>query len=106
MTPHPQRGRHALRSLCVRSKVAPYALDRPIRAPGVRMKRSADRPEHLFIVRLWSEVEASKPPLWRGSVQHIGSGQHFFFSNVRDLWSFVDAELQRPKGDESVPRGG
>ena len=62
------------------------------------MKRGEDRAEHLFIVRLWSEAESPPTPSWRGSVQHVGSGRRFFFTNLRDLYGFVDAELLRPAG--------
>ncbi len=54
------------------------------------------RPQHLFIVRMWSEAPASGPAQWRGSVEHVPSGQKFYFTSVRDLNDFIALQLSSP----------
>ncbi len=49
--------------------------------------------DHLFIVRLWRE--AAEPPAWpwRGSVEHVPSGQRLHFSTLADLTDFMTWRL-------------
>ena len=51
------------------------------------------RPQHLFIVRMWSESDSPDSIHWRGSVEHIASGQKFYFTSVRDLDDFITLQL-------------
>ncbi len=45
--------------------------------------------QHLFVVRMWSETaEENQIPL-RGSVEHIPSGQKFYFTSLNDLSDFI-----------------
>jgi hypothetical protein len=45
--------------------------------------------QHLFVVRLWSETaEKNQIPL-RGSVEHVPSGQKFYFTSLNDLSDFI-----------------
>ncbi len=45
--------------------------------------------QHLFVVRLWSETtEKPQIPL-RGSVEHVPSGQKFYFTSLHDLSDFI-----------------
>lgn len=44
---------------------------------------------HLFIVRVWSETQQPKPETWRGSVEHVPSGQRLYFSSFIDLADFI-----------------
>lgn len=59
------------------------------------MSDSPFRPQHLFIVRLWSE--ASQPTIseWRGSVEHIQSGRKFYFTSLGDLNDFISFRLRQ-----------
>jgi hypothetical protein len=57
------------------------------------------RTEDLFIVRIWQEpgsVEAAGEEGWRGSVQHVLSGQRIHFRRLVDLDDFIRGRLHRP----------
>ena len=58
------------------------------------------RPQHLFIVRMWSEADSPDLTRWRGSVEHVASGQKFYFTSVRDMNDFIalhlNASIQAP----------
>jgi hypothetical protein len=58
------------------------------------MELRPDRPQHLFIVRLWSE---NKPPgPWRGSVEHVPTGQKLYFTSLGDMNDFITLRLALP----------
>ncbi|RME81752.1 MAG: hypothetical protein D6775_12815 [Caldilineae bacterium] len=46
---------------------------------------------HSFILRIWQEhAESSEEaPLWRGWIQHIGSGESTYLGGFQDLIAFV-----------------
>ncbi len=57
------------------------------------------RTEHLFIVRIWQEpgtVETGAEEDWRGSVQHVRSGQRIHFRRLADLDDFIRGRLRHP----------
>ena len=54
------------------------------------------RPQHLFIVRMWSEADSPDATHWRGSVEHVPSGQKFYFTSARDLNDFIALQLNSP----------
>lgn len=44
------------------------------------------RLQHLFVVRIWQEPSSSAPPgQWRGSAEHVPTGQRFYFANIEEL---------------------
>lgn len=48
------------------------------------------RTQHLFIVRMWQEVDAVTATWqWRGSVKHVLTEQHHYFTRLPDLLSFI-----------------
>lgn len=54
------------------------------------------RTEHLFIVRIWQEpgtVETGAEEDWRGSVQHVRSGQRIIFRRLADLDDFIHTQV-------------
>lgn len=61
-----------------------------------RLHGTAARPEHLFVVRMWQEPGASASALWRGSVQHVPSGERAYFMQLADLNEFIRGQLARP----------
>jgi len=50
----------------------------------------------LFIVRIWKESEQAKTQRWRGSAEHVPSGQRFYFSSLADLNDFISLRLNLP----------
>lgn len=78
-------------------------------------RRAAHRSEHLFVVRMWQEpasAEMSEAPAnsaqdrsdWRGTVQHILSGERVYFVQLPDLNAFIRSQLARPAPDaEAAP---
>lgn len=54
--------------------------------------------DQLFIVRLWPEP-GKRGSDWRGSVEHVGSGQRMYFGRLGDMADFISlrlASVQRP----------
>ncbi len=60
------------------------------------MSINPERPEHLFIVRVWQERAQVRPGTWRGSVEHIPSGQRLYFVSLIDLNDFIRLRLAFP----------
>ena len=52
--------------------------------------------DHLFIVRLWREAGGEAAWPWRGSVEHVPSGQRLHFSTLADLTDFMTWRLDSP----------
>jgi hypothetical protein len=53
-----------------------------------------DRSQHLFIVRVWCEPSDQEPPgQWRGSVEHVPSGQRIYFASMSDLTRFITSQM-------------
>ena len=57
------------------------------------MSDGTERPNHLFIVRLWREPGLGGDGPWRGSVQHVASGRRRYYSTMVDLTEFISARL-------------
>lgn len=74
----------------------------------------ADQPaprSHLFMLRLWLEDMGSGQADWRGSVQHVNSGEVRYFRDWPTLEAFVEgllrsAEPETLTTDEPERRGG
>lgn len=64
------------------------------------MSPAAERSEHLFVVRVWQEPEQVKSGEWRGSIEHVGSGQRLYFVSLDDLNDFIALRLnlRSPRG--------
>ncbi len=62
-------------------------------ANGPATPETQARPNHLFVVRLWREPQADLPGPWRGSVEHIPTGQRLYFASLMDLADFIDLRL-------------
>lgn len=59
------------------------------------MQVAPDR--HSFIVRVWREGrEDQSGGQWRGSVQHVASGQHVHFSSFEALNRFLQLYVEQP----------
>ncbi|HNT25762.1 MAG TPA: hypothetical protein PKM21_15435 [Anaerolineales bacterium] len=56
-------------------------------------------PQHTFVVRLWAETTAANAVQWRGSVEHIASGQKFYFTSLNDLVGFIGRRIEAPSSD-------
>jgi len=52
--------------------------------------------QHLFIVRIWIEAGQSALSQWRGSVEHVPSGQRLYFVSLGDLNDFMLGRLGGP----------
>jgi hypothetical protein len=48
--------------------------------------------QFLFIVRIWL-AEGGREGAWRGSVEHVPSGQKFYFTSLGDLNDFIAGRL-------------
>lgn len=55
---------------------------------------SPSNDRHLFVVRVWRE-ESDLPPggQWRGSVEHMPSGQRVYFASLETLTGFINQYL-------------
>ncbi len=56
------------------------------------MDETTTHSQFLFIVRIWP-VEGRREGVWRGSVEHVPSGQKFYFTSLGDLNDFIDGRL-------------
>jgi hypothetical protein len=52
------------------------------------------RQQHLFIVRMWQELGDEIDSEWRGSVEHVPSGQRIHFTSLVDLNDFIGWRLE------------
>jgi hypothetical protein len=52
--------------------------------------------DHLFIVRVWREAAGTVSSPWRGSVEHVPTGQRLHFSALADLNDFITWRLDGP----------
>jgi hypothetical protein len=60
------------------------------------MPLNSDRLEHLFVVRMWQESTQRKSGGWRGSIEHVPSGQRLYFVSFNDLNDFIRLRLNSP----------
>jgi len=60
------------------------------------MSATDTRTRHTFVVRLWHEPSELAPPgQWRGSVDHLASGDQRHFLTLRDLCDFIVLQTER-----------
>lgn len=64
------------------------------------MPHNPERLDHLFIVRIWNEA-AHGGDGWRGSVEHVPSGQRMYFVSFKDLNDFI--QLRTRSQTKSTP---
>jgi hypothetical protein len=60
------------------------------------VKNEPDRPlprSHLFMLRMWPEDLGGGQTDWRGSVQHVNSGEARYFRDWPALEAFVEGLL-------------
>jgi len=57
------------------------------------------RTQHLFVVRIWHEPGQRPPAAWRGSVEHVPSGQRLYFISLGDLSDFITLRLDSRPAD-------
>jgi hypothetical protein len=50
---------------------------------------------HSFIVRIWHEEEDEEGhgPVWRGSIDHVGSGRRLYFCDLEGILGFIREQL-------------
>ena len=66
----------------------------------------AGRPQHgshLFMLRLWPEDLGGGRTDWRGSVQHVNSGEVRYFRDWPTLQAFVEGLLRKVDPQVSHP---
>lgn len=69
------------------------------------------RNDNSFLVRIWWEQEdaaADTPPIWRGWVQHIRSGEKAYVQDLKELLDFIERWTGPlgPASDWIAPSGG
>jgi hypothetical protein len=52
---------------------------------------------YSFVVRLWLESTYSdeKIPIWRGSIEQVGSNSRIYFSDLDGITRFIQAQIYR-----------
>jgi hypothetical protein len=68
------------------------------------MDASDSRNQSLFIVRIWKESGRDKEA-WRGSVEHIATGQRLYFTSLNDLNDFIQFKVEA-EGSDPAPKLG
>jgi hypothetical protein len=54
---------------------------------------------HLFTLRIWSEPLSKDLVEWRGRVEHVSSGETFYFRDWSSLVTLLLAILSKAEGD-------
>ena len=68
------------------------------------MSETLGRSQHLFVVRMWQEPSRAAPPgQWRGSVEHVPTGQRICFAALGDLTGFIDQQIDAGSQPEGWP---
>ena len=58
---------------------------------------------HLFIVRFWREESEGAPGgQWRGSVEHVPTGQRVHFVSLDVLDAFINKQLNTTEVDNTA----
>ena len=68
------------------------------------------RNDGAFVVRIWWERgdpapgagDRTKSGHWRGWIQHVRSGNHAYFTSLRDMADFIERETGMPPAGERV----
>lgn len=67
------------------------------------MTLRSQRSQHLFVVRTWRETSDVVPAdQWRGSVEHVPTGQRLHFSTLGQLMQFVATCTDWPTSIDSA----
>lgn len=51
---------------------------------------------YSFVVRVWLESadrDVRQIPIWRGSIEHVGSGSRIFFSDLQEISRFIEKQI-------------
>lgn len=73
------------------------------RSPGAVPGRT----QHLFVVRVWHEKSSVVPiAQWRGSVEHVTTGQRQYFADLQEIDRFIRHELDEEGALEEEGRPG
>lgn len=56
-----------------------------------------DGQNYSFVVRVWQESTYSdrKVPIWRGSIEQVGSNSRIYFSDLEGITRFIQAQIDR-----------
>jgi hypothetical protein len=57
------------------------------------MNEALSPSQHVFVVRIWLETDDLALAQWRGAVEHVSSGQRFYFTSLGDLSDFIAVRL-------------
>jgi hypothetical protein len=54
---------------------------------------------HSFVIRIWHEAvdDDGKVALWRGSIQHVASGQRQYFHDFASVVRFIQKHVEIKK---------
>jgi hypothetical protein len=65
-----------------------------------------ERRSHSFFVRVWYEPDPTSEGQWRGSIEHIPSGQQMYFVSLADMSDFIALRLRdllRIESSQAMP---
>jgi hypothetical protein len=60
---------------------------------------------HLFTVRLWAEEIGGGQREWRGRIQHVTSGEAYYFRDWPTLIAHILKLLPQPEGNAALEPG-
>lgn len=57
---------------------------------------SYEKSSHSFIVRIWCEPQEAmwKAPIWRGTIEHVGSGDREYLTDLDTMVKFITPYLE------------
>jgi putative component of toxin-antitoxin plasmid stabilization module len=58
--------------------------------------KSTKESTHAFIIRIWIEPREKKDekPIWRGVIEHVGSGDRVYFDQLEHIATHVMAYIE------------
>ena len=56
------------------------------------MSQILRRKTAVFVIRIWAEYLQAQPPIWRGEVSQVHTGESAYFSSLAELWQFLEAQ--------------
>lgn len=56
------------------------------------MSQILRRKTAVFVIRIWAEYLQTHPPIWRGEVSQVQTGESVYFSSLAELCRFLEAQ--------------
>jgi hypothetical protein len=69
---------------------------------GGLMDRTIKRHTITLVVRIWAEYLEQSPPLWRGEIERLDSGEKAHFQQLPQILGFIQRSLTPETTPETI----